>query len=83
MHPCDARRLTQLCQQPCCFPACHVTGRLDAFDVGVGSVHSQITHASVLALVLCVPGAGASFSVLAAIIVGGLVVATTLSGVGS
>ena len=50
---------------------CHVTGRLGGFDVGVGSVHSQIAHASVVALVSCVPGAVASFSVLAAIIVGG------------
>ena len=46
-------------------------------------MHSQIAHAGVVALVSCVPGAGASFLVLAAIIVGGLVVATTLSGVGS
>ena len=36
-----------------------------------------------VALVSCVPGAGASFSVLAAIIVGGLGVATTLRGFGS
>ena len=46
-------------------------------------MHSQIAHAGVVALVSCVPGAGASFLVLAAIIVGGLVVATALSGVGS
>lgn len=43
---------------------CHVAGRLGGFDVGVGSVHSQIAHASVVALVSCVPGAGASFRFL-------------------
>lgn len=37
---------------------CHMTGCLGGFDVGVGSVHSKISHASVVALVSYVPGAG-------------------------
>ena len=54
--------------------SCHrgnLTGLFGGFDVGVGSVHPQITHASVVELVSRVPGAGASFLALAAIIVGG------------
>ena len=37
---------------------CYMTGCLGGFDVGVGSVHSKISHASVVALVSYVPGAG-------------------------
>ena len=53
-------------------PMCLVMGRFGGFDVGVGSVHSQIAHASVVALVSFVPGAGDIFLVvLAATIMGG------------
>ena len=58
---------------------------MGGFDVGVGSVHSQIAHASVVALVSCMPGAAASFSVPAATVtvMGRFVVAAALAAKGS